>query len=125
MAQVNISNFTAIAKDDRRQFAQVVRDAVAWEVHGLAKQDVRPDSVSVLVVPLDAAASLSGADTEIHVLVSGNDWPASEEGRPMGAAEAKVYFDGLAAKIYQELSKKTQRKLYVWVTPFAASGWAE
>ncbi len=123
MAQLNISHFTELTSAEGRKFALLARDVVAKEIHGLEKAEVKPDSVSVLVLSVDKSASLSGADTEVQVLVSGNNWP-SNAGRPASAAEAKAYFDGMAEKIYASLTKESQRNLYVWVTPFTASGWA-
>lgn len=124
MAQVNIAHFTDIKADEMREFALQVRDIVAREVHGLKPSEIQPDSVSVLVMPIDTRTSLSGADTEIHVVVSGNNWPADGIGQPASAATAKIHFDKLAASIHRALAKESERKLYIWVTPFTASGWA-
>lgn len=123
MAQLNISHFTDITSDESRDFALRARDITAKEVHGLEKSQIEPDTVSVWVTPLDKTASLSGAATEVWVLVSGNDWPRNSSGQPANAAEAKVHFDKLAARVYSELTKKTKRKIYIWVTPFTATGW--
>lgn len=124
MAQLTIAHFTEISDSERRQFALVARDIAAKEVHGLEKSEIQPDSVSVLVVPVDVSTSLSGADTEVQVFVSGNNWPADGAGQPANAAAAKAHFDALAARIYAALSKESRRKVYVWITPFTASGWA-
>jgi hypothetical protein len=125
MAQVNIAHFTDIDSESRRKFTQLVRDLVAYEVHGLEKAQIRPDSVTVLVMPVDIANSLSGAETELQVLVSGNDWPRDNDGQPISPKEAKTHFDMLASRVFEELSNAQKRKIYVWITPFAASGWAE
>ena len=125
MAQLNIAHFSEIAAADSRAFALLARDVAAQEVHGLEKSQVKANSVSVLVIPVDTAASLSGADTEVQVLVSGNDWPTNAGGEPATSKEAKVHFDALAQRIYQALAKQTEREVYVWVTPFTATGWAE
>ncbi|HTH72412.1 MAG TPA: hypothetical protein VL737_03575 [Candidatus Pristimantibacillus sp.] len=125
MAQVNIVHTTEINDASRRQFSLLARDVAAREVHGLEPEQIEPDSVTVFVVPVDVAASMSGADTEVQVFVSGNDWPLDQEGKPLDTAAAKHHFDGLAGRIHRTLSAKTARKLFVWVTPFTASGWAE
>src|SRR6478736_7502503 len=123
MAQVNIVHTTEIHDAGRRQFSLWARDVAAHEVHGLEPEQIEPDSVTVFVVPVDAAASMSGADTEVQVFVSGNNWPLDQDGKPLDAVAAKRHFDGLAGRIHQTLSAKTTRKLFVWVTPFTASGW--
>lgn len=125
MAQLNIAFFSEIGAEERHQFAIAARDIAAKEVHHLAKEEIKPDSVSVLVLPVDTLASLSGAEIEVQVLISGNDWPQTEGGRPLSASDAKVHFDKLAGQIYEELTKTSRRPIYVWVTPFTVSGWAE
>ena len=124
MAQVNISFLSDIPSNERRQFALAVRTIVAKAVHGLQDHQILPDSVSVLVLPIDTATSLSGADVEVQVLVSGNNWPLDVEGRPLDVSKAKKHFDQLALRILSALAKKSKRTIYVWVTPFTASGWA-
>ena len=125
MAQVNIAHFIEISDSERQQFARLARDVAAKEVHGLTKSQIKPDSVSVLVMPIDVRASMSGADTELQVCISGNNWPVDDIGRPQDAIAAKAHFDALAGRIHKSLSQGSARKLYVWVTPFTASGWAE
>lgn len=125
MAQVNITHFTDISDGESRNFALLARDVVAQAVHGLTRSEIQPDSVSVLVVPVNTQASLSGADTEVQVLVSGNNWPTNAMGHGARANEAKSHFDNLAKKIYKPLTENGHRSVYVWVTPFTASGWAE
>lgn len=125
MAQVNIAYFAEDTVPLVQRFALACRDAAAKEVHGLKKSEIGPDSVSVMVLPLDRAASLSGADIEVQVLVSGNNWPINRDGQLAKPAEAKLHFDKIARSIHKQLAKQTPRKMYVWVTPFAASGWAE
>lgn len=125
MAQVNIAHFTEISDAHKRQFASLARDVTAKEVHGLTQSQITPDSVSILTLPIDVPASISGADTEVQVCVSGNDWPIDPTGKPVDALAAKTHFDALAHRIHQSLSLDSARKLYVWVTPFTASGWAE
>jgi hypothetical protein len=125
MAQVNITHFADITADKSREFALLARNVAAKAVHGLEKSEIQPSSVSVLVVPIDKKTSLSGADSEVQVLVSGNNWPTNPAGRAANAVEAKVHFDNLAAEIHNSLKKDSRRNVYVWVTPFAASGWAE
>ncbi len=124
MAQVNIAHFVNIAADESDNFVLYARDVVAKEVHGLEKPDIQPGSVSVLVIPIDKG-SLSGVDSEVQVLVSGNNWPTTSLGRPATAAEAKTHFDKMAERIHRKLAGQSQRSVYVWVTPFTASGWAE
>lgn len=123
MAQVNLAYFEDMTTEQKRQFALTVRNVVALEVHGLKESEVLPDSVSVLVVPV-AAESISGASVEVQVLVSGNDWPRGRQNRPANAAEAKAHFDNLAARIHETLCQLYPVKVFVWVTPFTASGWA-
>ena len=125
MAQVNIGHFTDIDQEDSRAFAELAQEAVALAVHGVKKEDIQPDTVSVMVIPIDKANSLSGADIEVQVLVSGNNWPKDNSGKPIDALTAKAHFDKMAGTIYKALIKGTNRKIYVWVTPFTASGWAE
>ena len=123
MAQVNLAFFEDMTSEEKRQFALTARNIVALEVHGLKESEILPDSVSVLVVPV-GAGSISGAGVEVQVLVSGNDWPRGRQNRPARAVEAKVHFDNLAARIHEALSRFYPVKVYVWVTPFTASGWA-
>lgn len=125
MAQVVITHFTEISTDEKLRLTQLARDAAALEVHDLQKSQIDSSSVSVLVLSVDQAASLSGADTEVQVYVSGNNWPLDDTGQPLQAFAAKAHFDKLASRIYGSLSQNSARKLYVWVTPFTASGWAE
>ncbi len=125
MAQVNIAYFSDVQAGERRRLALAARDAAAKEVHGLKKSEIEPNSVSVLVIPVDKTSSLSGAEIEVQLLVSGNNWPVDEQGRAMAAQEAKVYFDLLAGRVHDSLARITSRTVYVWVTPFMASGWAE
>lgn len=125
MAQVNITHFSDIDFNESRNFTLLARDVVAKEVHGLAKAEIQPDSVSVLVMCIDIQASQSGADSEVQVLVSGNGWPINSAGRAANTAEAKAHFDSMAARIHKSLTKESRRNIYVWMTPFTASGWAE
>lgn len=125
MAQVNICHFKPITAGKSHDFAELLRNVVAWEVHGIRKSKIEPDTVSVVVIPVDRGASLSGADTEIQVLVSGNDWPKTNDGKPADASAAKIHFDIMAAKVHKALMLAQNRKIYVWVTPFTATGWAE
>src|SRR5687768_8149422 len=125
MAQVNIAYFAEVRADEKRLFALAARDAAAKEVHGLKKSEIEPNSVSVLVFPVDKAASLSGAEVEVQVLVSGNNWPLDAQGTALTAKEAKVYFDKLAARVHNSLKKVSGRPIFVWITPYVASGWAE
>ncbi|MGI8419258.1 MAG: hypothetical protein ACR2LN_01290 [Candidatus Levyibacteriota bacterium] len=124
MAQLNIFHFTDITNIESSEFTLLARDIAAKEIHGLEKSEVQPDSVSVMVIPVDRSASLSGADTEVQVQVSGNNWPYNGTGEPANAVEAKAHFDKMAEKIYSAILKKSKRKVYIWVTPFTASGWA-
>jgi len=125
MAQINISHFTDISVEENRHFSELVRDVAAWEVHAVKKTDIEPDTVSVMVFPVDMAASISGAETEVQVLVSGNDWPRNSDGTPADAAVAKKHFDQMAGNIYKALTTNSNRKIYIWVTPFMTTGWAE
>lgn len=125
MAQVNVVHFAHIDGREDRVFARLTRNVVAEAIHGLKISDIRPTSVSVLVVPVNKQASFSGADTEVQVLVSGNNWPANAAGRAASAAEAKIHFDSIAARIHASITKESRRNISVWVTPFVASGWAE
>ncbi len=124
MAQVNIAFIAALPAREKQRFAQQCRDVVAKEVHGLQRSEIQPDSVTVLALSVDRQVSISGADIEVQVLVSGNNWPTTAAGQPANAAEAKAYFDVLAATIHKVLASQSQRTVYVWVTPFTASGWA-
>lgn len=123
MAQLNIAHFKSMTAREAQQFTLIAREVVAKEVHGLELTEIQPDSVSVWVVPVNEDASMSGADSEVHVLVSGNNWP-NQGGKPANAREAKLHFDKMAATIYKTINKQSGRKVYVWVTPFTASGWA-
>lgn len=125
MAQVNITHFSVINIGESRTFALRTREVVAKEVHGLEKSEIQPGSVSVLNLSINRQSSLSGADTEVQVLVSGNNWPVNSVGKPADAALAKVHFDNMAARIYDSLTREGRRSVYVWVTPFRVSGWAE
>ncbi len=125
MAQVNIAHFTKVTPAQSRDIAAAARNVAAKEIHGLEIPDIRPGSVSVWVFPIDTTASMSGADTEIQLLVSGNNWPQDGHGEPANDAEAKKHFDDVAGKVYEAVAAQTNRNIYVWVTPYVASGWAE
>ncbi len=125
MAQVNISHFSDISENESKGFTLGVQQSVGKIVHGLEKSELESNTISLFVIPVDQSASISGADTEVQVLISGNDWPKQESGQPFSSAEAKIHFDKIAEAIYESISKQTQRVVYVWVTPFMASGWAE
>lgn len=125
MAQVNISHFISINSADSQVFSKLLQEIVALEVHAVEKSAILPDSVSVLVIPIDTETSLSGAETEVQLLVSGNNWPKDNQGVPFDAEAAKKHFDKMAQNIYKRITAVQNRKVYVWVTPFYASGWAE
>lgn len=124
MAQVNITHITTYKSDKNADFAHTVHAVVAREVYGI-KDSVSPNAVTVLTTNMHPEASISGADSELQVLISGNDWPKHADETPYDYAQAKIYFDDLARRIHTGISEAMPRNLYVWVTPFVASGWAE
>ena len=113
MAQVNISHIQTIESQQALAFAGNVHRVIAKEVHGM-EGEIEADAVTVLTMRVEPEASISGAETEVHVLVSGNDWPKHGDGSPFDQKEAKVHFDDLASRIFDALSAETDRKLYVW-----------
>lgn len=124
MAQANIAHIQPITDTDAAEFATELHRIVAKQVHSLSGI-IEPDEVTVLTLMLQPGASISGADTEIQVLLSGNDWPYHENDIPYTYKEAKKHFNELAEQILTAVSAVTKRSVYVWVTPFVASGWAE
>lgn len=125
MAQVTIAHVTNIQDLEAADFAAEVHKIVAREVHGM-EETIEPNACTVLTVGLREKASISGADTELHVLISGNQWPVHDDtGVAYSPVEAKIYFNQLARRIFKAVEQITKRTLYVWVTPFVASGWAE
>lgn len=124
MAQVNITHITEIDEDEAVIVAQTAHKVVASVVYGLTGE-VEARMVTVLTFRANPAACISGVDTEVQVLISGNDWPLHDDGTPFDYKQAKVYFDDMARRIFVRLADATNRRLYVWVTPYVASGWAE
>ncbi len=124
MAQVNISHITPIDQAMASNFAKCTHKIAAQTVHGITGK-VEPRAVTVLTLAVQHNTSISGVDTELQVLVSGNDWPKDADGIPFNNADAKAYFDELAGRILTKVTRATKRSVYVWVTPFVASGWAE
>lgn len=125
MAQVNIVHFNEFEDSEAAVFSYLVLQIVAKAIHGLDREQIVPSSATVLTLNVRPTASLSGADTELQVQVSGNDWPKHSGDEPYSAKEAKIYLDTMAGQIQTSLSALSKRKIYVWVTPFVASGWAE
>src|SRR5438270_5317591 len=107
MAQINIIHFTPITEAKNRELSLIAREIAAKEVHGLGKTEIQPDSVTIIVIPVDRTASLSGADTEVQVLVSGNNWPSNAAHQPANFAEAKIHFDKMAQKFREALTRKS------------------
>lgn len=124
MAQVTISHIRDIAMGDATKFAQQAHSIVGIEVHGI-NNPADPSAVTVLTLNMWREACISGADTEVQVLISGNDWPRYDDSTLYSYLEAKQHFDEMAGHIFKSLGSLTDRRLYVWVTPYVASGWAE
>lgn len=124
MAQVNITHITAVDDTQAIKLAQESHRIVAFEAHGMSG-DIEARAVSVFTLNVHKEASISGVDSEVQILISGNDWPKHLDETPYDRQEAKQHFDIMAERIFKSLGSVTDRRLYVWVTPYVTSGWAE